>query len=284
MPGTILFGVDVECNSEASAGYCRYATELFHQMEVPVTWYVTGKTLEMYPAEFREVEQSPYVELESHTYSHMLLKTVCYRPFASPGEFGGPGVTVVRGGSVPEIDADLGRAQDVFRDVLGRAATAFTGPWGYYRGLADRPDLLEVLHRHGFRAIRTCARCEGDSQPVPLEWRPYWYEAQGFPDMLECLIHDFQDDYLWREFGSPAPEDRYADHLKGVADRVAAGDLVWSIDTHDHGCETREGFERKGAWMRELMAYGKDLGIRFVRMTDYYAEQARAAGKSTPAS
>jgi peptidoglycan/xylan/chitin deacetylase (PgdA/CDA1 family) len=276
MPGTILFGVDVESCSESSAGYCRYATELFHDLQVPATWYVTGMTLEKYPREFQEVAKSSLIELESHTYSHMLLKTALYRSGAGPGEFGAKEVEMVRGGSIEQLQADLGRAQRVFQDVLGRTATALTGPWGYYRGLADRPDVLEVVYAHGFRILRTCARCEADSQPVPLEWRPFWYEAQGFPDVLECLIHDFQDDYLWREFGRPAEGERYADHLKRVANRVAAEDLVWSVDTHDHGCETREGFERKGTWMRELLTHAKGLGIRFLKITDYHAEMSRS--------
>jgi len=43
---------------------------------VPVTWYVTGKTLERYPDEFRAVDKSPLVDLQAHTYNHILLKTI----------------------------------------------------------------------------------------------------------------------------------------------------------------------------------------------------------------
>ena len=53
----------------------------------------------------------------------------------------------------------------------------------------DLTDLLEIVHKHGFRAIRSWGRDEKDCQPTPLELKPFFYEAQGFPDILECFLH-----------------------------------------------------------------------------------------------
>jgi peptidoglycan/xylan/chitin deacetylase (PgdA/CDA1 family) len=278
MAGTILFGIDVETANENALGFTRYGLETFEELEVPVTWYVTGKTLERYPDEFRAVDKSPLVDLQAHTYNHILLKTILVEVPEGQIVHNSTDFFMKRGASNEEIAEDLARCQGVFESVLGRRATALTGPWCYYRGLGDRPDLLEIVDGLGFRALRTFGRDERDGQPVPLRWQPRFYRVQGFPHILEILIHDYQDDFYWREFVKPAPGARYIDHLKEVADRVAAEGLVWSLCSHDHGCATREGFETKGTWYREIVRYAQGLGIRFLPISAYYREMAAAAG------
>ena len=44
MPGTILFGIDVEMASGSTEGFIKYGVPLFEELDAPVTWYVTGKT------------------------------------------------------------------------------------------------------------------------------------------------------------------------------------------------------------------------------------------------
>jgi hypothetical protein len=99
---------------------------------------------------------------------------------------------------------------------------------------------------------------------VPLDWKPFWYEPQGFPDILELYIHDYQDDFYWEMFANPSPGETYQDHLRRVAECVAEEDLVWSVASHDHGCATQEGFWKKGTWISEFVRYAKGLGIRFL--------------------
>jgi hypothetical protein len=272
MRGTILFGIDVETASEDAAGFARYGMKLLEELQVPATWYLTGRTLELYPHVFREIEGCSLVELQAHTYDHLLLKTVLMRVPDGLVIHGSADWFMQRGASPEEIDRDLERCQNAFANVLGRRAIALTGPWGYYRGLGDRPDLLEILHRHGFRILRTFARNEQDAQPVPLEWQPFFYEVQGFPEMLECLIHDYQDDFYWETFTRPTEDESYADHLKAVARKVAEDNLTWSLASHDHGCATREGFEKKGRWFRAIMEHARGLGIRFLTASQYYEE------------
>ena len=278
MPGTILFGIDVESANKHSVGFAQHAGELFRDLDVPVTWYLTGKTLEAFPDTFFPFEADESIELQAHTYDHLLLKTVLIRVPEGKVIHGSTDWFMQRGASVGEVDADLERCQQVFLDVLGRKASALTGPWGYYRGLGDRPDLLEIVHRHGLRALRTFARNEDDGQPVPLEWQPYFYEPRGFPDILECLVHDYQDDFYFEAFARPECTESYADHLKGVARKVADRDLVWSLCSHDHGCATAEGFAPKAAWYRAIVEYAQGLGIRFMSVSDFYEEMVAKRG------
>ncbi|UCH36262.1 MAG: polysaccharide deacetylase family protein [Armatimonadota bacterium] len=272
MPGTILLGIDVESASDDSRGYAEYATEMYHDLSVPVTYYVTGRVLEMHPQVFAALEHDPLIDLQCHTYDHILLKTVFMD--LPPGIAGHDDKRqyLRRGVTLEETDADLVRCGRVFQDVLGREPRGLTGPWGYYRGLQDRPDILEIVHRHGFRHLRTFARNEHDCQPVPLDWQPFFYETQGFDDVLEILVHDYQDDFYWRMFARPGPDDTYQAHLRTVARRVAQDDLVWSACSHDHGCATRQSFEHKSTWLRDFITYAKDTGIRFTTADRYYEE------------
>ena len=279
MAGTIIFGIDVEGASENSAGFAQYAGKLFEQLNVPATWYLTGLTLERYPDVFRRFEGHELIELQAHTYNHILLKTVLIQVPEGRVVHGSKDWFMKRGGSPEEIDCDLGRCQDVFRNVLGRRATALTGPWGYYRGLRDRPDLLEIVDKHGFEILRTFGRDEFDGNPVPLEWQPFFYEVQGFPHILEAMLHDYQDDFYWQAFADHAQGESYLDHLRSVAHTVAEKDLTWSLASHDHGCATREGFEKKGSWWRGIIEYAHQLGIRFLPVSKFYEETVKKGGK-----
>ena len=273
MPGTILFGIDVESASEHSTGFARFGAELFRNLGVPVTWYLTGKTLERYPGVFREIQEGGGIELQAHTYNHILLKTVCSKLPEGRTLGGCTDWSLTRGGSVEEIDADLGRCQRVFEEALGRRATALTGPWTYYRGLRDRPDLLEIVDRHGFRILRTFGRNEHDAEPVPLEWQPFFYDAQGFPHTLEIMINGYIDDFTYAFF-APDPSTPYVEYLKSFARRVAETGLTWGLCSHDHNCRTREGFNKKGDWFREIAEYALGLNIRFLTASQYGAEMA----------
>jgi hypothetical protein len=272
MPGTILLGVDVESASEASRGFAHYGAELYQELDIPVTWYLTGRTLEMYPDVFREIDRIPSIELQGHTYSHMLLKTVLLQVPKGKVIHGKTDWFLEPSGTVPEVEADLTRCQQVFEDVLERRATALTTPWAYYRGLGDRLDLLEIVHRLGFRVLRSFGRNEYDGQPVPFEWQPFFYRLQGYPDILEVFIHGYQDDFYWQAFVNPQPEERYEDFLRSAVDLIVERDLVWSLCSHDHHCDTRENFELKGAWQRELICYALDKGVRFMSISPFYEE------------
>lgn len=276
MPGTILLGVDVESANEASATYAQQGLEFLRQEEIPVSWYVTGQTIERYPKLFAEADRSGLVDIQSHTYSHMLLKTVLIEVPPGCTIHGRTDWYLKRGASLQEVDADLDRAQKVFENVLGRRAIGLTCPWCYYRGLGDRPELLELVHRHGFRFLRSYGRNEKDGQPVPMVWQPFFYRVQDFPDVLELFIHDYQDDFYYIAFNNLPDASTYPEHLCRMAEHVVKNDLVWSLATHDHSCQTPAGFAQKTAWLRALVRYAKSLGIRFLTGSQHY--QTRLAG------
>jgi len=272
MPGTVLLGIDTESASEDSLAFATLGADMFRELGVPVTWYLTGQTLERYPEAFRKVDEPGLIDLQAHTYSHMLLKTVYVEPPAGINLHGEIGPHIIRGASPQEIDEDLGKCQRVFQDALGRRAIGLTGPWCYYRGLGDRPDLLEIVARHGFKVLRTFGRNERDGQPVPLEWKPFFYAPQGFPDILEIFIHEYQDDFYWKDFTQPREGDKYLDYLKKVADKVAKNDLTWSMASHDHTWADENRRAEKEEWLTGLIKYALGLNIRFLTVSQYYEE------------
>lgn len=278
MPGTVLFGIDVETASEHTLGFIERALPLFRELGVRTTWYVTGKTLEAYPEAFQKVAADGLVELQSHTYDHLLLKTVLLRVPAGMVIHDSKDWFMQRGGSVEEVDRDLERCQAAFERVLGQRATALCGPWGYYRGLGDRPDLLAVAHRHGFRILRTWGRDEYDGQPVPLAWQPLFYRVQGFPHILELFIHGYQDDFYYETFTQLARDQDYQGYLRCTADQVAGENLVWSLCSHDHHCATDEGWQQKAVWYRAVIERALANGSRFLTASEYYQEMRAGGG------
>lgn len=276
MAGTIFIGIDVESVDISSANYARLGVDMLEKERVPASWYVTGSTLEKYPDLFVKADASGLIDLQMHTYNHILLKTVLIQVPAGRTIHGKSDWCLVRGSSNEEIDVDLRHCQQVFRDVLGRPALGLTCPYGYYRGLADRPDILEIVHAHGIRYLRSFGRNETDGQPVPLEWKPFWYSVQGFPGILELMAHDYQDDFYFAQFNGLKDASTYPAHLRQVAEQVAGRDLVWSLCSHDHHCETPDAFHNKTAWLVDIIKYAKSLGIRFVTAKEFYEEQIKA--------
>ncbi len=105
-----------------------------------------------------------------------------------------------------------------------------------------------------------------------MEVQPFFYKEQGFDDVLEVGIQGYQDDGYYVAFNPQEGASAYPAYLRKVADRVAREDLVWSLCSHDHGCETPENFARKTSWLVDVIRYARSLGIRFMTGSAYYAE------------
>ena len=282
MSGTILVGIDVETNGASGENYARLGPGFLADLGVRGTWYVTGCILEKSGKLFLEAAKSGVVDIQIHTYDHLLLKSVLMKVPAGL-KIHGKGDWFYRpGGTVQQIEADLTRCQQVYQGLFGSPARGLTGPWGYYRGLGDRPDLLAIVQSLGIRFLRAFARNEFDGQPVPMEWQPYFYSLQGHPDILEVMIHDYQDDFYYAAFKGLADASTYPRHLREMADRVAENDLVWSLCSHDHGCQTPEAFRTKTDWLAQTVRYARSIGIRFLTASEYYQERMAARGKGQP--
>jgi hypothetical protein len=260
---TLLIGYDVERESDPSLvnRFLAKAEEVHTGLSAPCTFFIQGQVVENNSEELSGLlGRSDLFDYQQHTYSHMLLKTVHMDD--------GNEITLVRGGSVEEIDKEVSLTSQLLRDRLGVECWGLTGPWGYYRGLCDRPDLLEVLNRNGIRFVRTWGRNEKDFQPVDLGIQPFFYEVQGFPHLMEFPLHGWQDVH-WRNINGWDKTDEYLAFLKQTVDVVADEGITWSHGTHDWS-SLREDPEL--SIIRGLIEKAKDAGLRILDYKTFYLE------------
>lgn len=265
---TLLFGYDVENgdpNSDITRVFLDRATRVHDALDAPCTLFVCGATIENNLDAFKKAaERSDLFDIQSHTYSHCLLKTVCQNV---DGE-----ITVFPGGSLPQIRSEMKRSVETTREALGVKVRGLCGPYCYYRGLSDRPDILDILHRSGIRFVRTWGRNENDWQPVELSLQPFWYEAQGFADMLEIPVHGWQD-CIWRSEHGWSDTEGFAKYQCELIDEAVERDAVLSLCAHDWS-SIREDPDMTIA--AAILSHARKRGMRIMSYRSYYEE---AAGK-----
>ena len=263
-----MIGYDVEAGpeSDTTERFLAKAAQVHAELEAPATLFMVGRTAEKnVAATKRAMEQAP-LEIGSHMYSHVLLKTLCQEKTAGKFE-------VARGGSLGQLVEEVDRANTVLAREFGVKCLAFCSPWGYYRGLSDRPDILHLLHAAGLRVLRTWARNAQDWIPVDYDVQPFFYEAQGFPDMLEVPLtvrHDcnWPEHYGYETQEYSTPEE-FLDYLKSELDYIHERDWVYNAAQHDH---TTVEYDPEMVIMRGLIDHARDIGMEVMNFTQYYHE------------
>jgi peptidoglycan/xylan/chitin deacetylase (PgdA/CDA1 family) len=265
--GTFLIGYDVESSDPAVTGpFLEAARRVHEELEAPCSLFVVGRTLRLQPDAFAALAGHPLFDLQQHTETHLLLKTV-YQENEQ-------GVSVFRGGSPEEVRADVAAAQRTFEELLGFRPIGLTGPYNYYRGLCDRPDLVEIVRDEGIRILRCWGRDARDWQPTPF-FPPFPLTAIGFPDVWEYGVHGWQDCILRRELGW-ADLDGYFERFCVDLDRVAENGGVFSYCQHDWS-STREDADM--SLTRRILGRARANGMRIVGYAADYAERAALSGR-----
>ncbi len=259
---TFFIGYDVESkDTDVTRRFLAAALTVHEDLEAPFTLFVVGRTLRANADAFAALVGHPLVDIQQHTDSHMLLKTV-YQVNES-------GTQVFRGGSLEDVRADVAAAQRSFEQLLGFRPIGLTGPYCYYRGLCDRPDLVQVVHDEGIRFLRAWGRNEHDWQPTP-PFDPFPLTALGFPDVWEYGAHGWQDCILRRDLGWE-DLDGYFDHLRRDVEHLAASDGYFSYCQHDWSSIWSDP---DMALTRRILRLVRESGVRIVDYATHYREQA----------
>ena len=259
---TFLIGYDVEDpDPRVTRNFLVAARGVHEELDVPASFFIVGRTLRQSPEQFARFVEHPLFDLQQHTETHLRLKTVYQQ--------NEDGVTVFRGGSPEAVRADVAAAQHTFQDLLGFRPIGLTGPFNYYRGLCDRPDLVEIVHAEGIRFLRCWGRDERDWQPTPF-FAPFPLVELGFGDVFEFGIHGWQDCIRRREIGW-ANLDGYFALMREDIDRVVAADGVFSYCQHDWS-SVRDDPDL--TLTRRILAHAQEQGMRVVSYVDYYADLA----------
>jgi peptidoglycan/xylan/chitin deacetylase (PgdA/CDA1 family) len=275
--GTMLIGYDVEWRGErdVTPRFLEQARSLHNRLGVPATLFIVGQTLERRVPQFQAIADDPLFDIQQHTYSHQLLKTVYIED--------GRSVRVVRGVTVEETREEVRKTNALLAEHLRVQCIGLTGPWCYYRGLRDRPEILQVLWEEGIRFTRTDGRNERDWHPVALDLQPYWYDALGFPDVLEIPIHGWHDCVIRDEVLGWEDVDGYVKSVRPYIARAATEDMVFSLCQHDWS-SIRADPQMHGT--EALIRYAQDQGLRFMSYRAYFdaskVSRADAVSASSP--
>lgn len=161
--------------------------ELHRKHDIPATFFLLGITLEKWGKELRAIfEDDPLFDLESHTYSHRMLKDNLMH---------GLGV------SLEELKLEVKRGIQLVEDIFERPCIGVRTGCGFYNGFRGEKERLQVIWDCGVRFFSSDLRGPGDSIPAGLV-QAYWYDEEGFPDLLELPGHGWHDNVL-KEFGAP---------------------------------------------------------------------------------
>jgi peptidoglycan/xylan/chitin deacetylase (PgdA/CDA1 family) len=280
--GTILVGYDTETAAVGEAlslftesphfplyaraldpDTCREALELLTDIHadvgVPATLFVCGRTLLHALEPVRAAKASGLFDVQQHTFSHVPFKDIVYSP--------GPGlVGTIRAAPPEALLEELVFTSRLLQEQLGSECVGLRTPFGYYRGLRDRPDLLAIVRAAGLRYITSWGRNEANANPTP--WvQPFAYAEEGYPDILELPFQFWLDVVWFDQHGyDTGPELRAA--LEGAVDVIADADLVYGACFHDWVAVASD--ERRVGWLRGFLRYAVEQGVEVTTYTDYW--------------
>ena len=236
---------------------------------VPATFFVVGRLLEVNPGKYEVLRDEKLFDVESHTYSHKLLKN---------------SVVHGEGASLEVVETEIARANDLLSSTFDRDIIGFRTPCGFYRGLRGRKDVLEVLWRNGIRFVSSDLRGELDTIPAPFT-QPYWYKEDGFPELLEMPGHDWHDNVL-KGYGSvPTPwppifpwglpnkppetsEEEFEEVYKHSIDYAIEQNLTYySPITHPWSVYR---FNKEAKTIDLILSYAKERGMEFLTYKQMY--------------
>jgi peptidoglycan/xylan/chitin deacetylase (PgdA/CDA1 family) len=244
---------------------------LHEELDLPCTFFVCGRTLLHAPDGFEPVASSRFFDIQQHTYSHVVFRDVRYRPNGGDGEAVLPETPAVA------LREELRITSELIHKYLGRECVGLRTPFGYYRGLRDRPDLLGIVAETGHHYVTSWGRNEQNGNPTP--WvQPFAYEEEGFPGILE-IPFQFWLDGIWFDANGYGEGRAFRRALEGAVDEIVEHDLVFATAFHEW-CAVAADEEGTG-WIRGLLEHARDRGVEITTYTDYWA---KTTGAQAPAA
>jgi peptidoglycan/xylan/chitin deacetylase (PgdA/CDA1 family) len=233
--------------------------EIHAEADVPATLFICGRTLLHALEPVRAAKASGLFDVQQHTFSHVPFRDIEYSPE--------PGIVATIAASPPEaLSAELEVTSRLIRDHLGHECVGLRTPFGYHRGLRDRPDLLEIVRETGLRYVTSWGRNAENANPTP--WvQPFAYDEEGYPDVLE-LPFQFWLDVVWFDRHGYDTGPALLEALKGAVDEVATNDLVYGACFHDWVMLASD--ERRVGWLRGFLRYAAERGVEVTTYTEYW--------------
>lgn len=245
---------------------------LHRRYEIPATFFIVGRLLEKHGPAFKKLLSDPLFDVESHSYSHRMLRD-------SPQH--GPGL------SLEEMELEVAEGKRLVDDIFECDSLGFRPGCGFENGFSGEPQRLEVFRRHGIKFLSSDLR--GPLGTIPNDMaQPYTYEADGYGDIWEIPGHGWHDNVLkgWTghatyfppvyDFALPprpprtvvelfAQEGRWLEHAceQGLS-FVSLVQHPWAIAKFGAGTDPIE----------LLLVRARQLGMRFMTYRSFYEELA----------
>jgi peptidoglycan/xylan/chitin deacetylase (PgdA/CDA1 family) len=234
---------------------------LHEELEAPCTFFVCGRTLVHALDALEPLAGSALFDIQQHTYSHVVFRDVRYRPIGTDLEAVLPETPAVA------LREELTFTSELIRKYLGRECIGLRTPFGYYRGLRGRADLLEIVQETGHHYVTSWGRNEQNGNPTP--WvQPFAYAEEGFPGILE-IPFQFWLDGIWFDANGYGEGRAFGQALRGAIDEIVEQDLVFATAFHEW-CAVEANEEGTG-WIRSLIEYARELGVEIMSYSEYWA-------------
>ncbi len=137
--------------------------KIHKKYNAPATFFIVGNLLEKDPDKYKTFLDDELFDIESHTYSHKLLKDHL---------IGG------KGASLEEINEEVAKANRLLETTFKKKILGLRTPWGFYKGLQGEKRILRILWENGIRFVSSELMGPFDTIPAPLT-QPYWYKKDG---------------------------------------------------------------------------------------------------------
>lgn len=241
-------------------------SRLHEELEAPCTFFLCGRTLLHALDAIEPLAASPLFDIQQHTYSHVVFRDVRYRAFGAETEAVLPETPAVA------LREELAFTSELIRKHLGRDCIGLRTPFGYYRGLRGRADLLQIVAETGHRFVTSWGRNEENGNPTP--WvQPFAYEEEGFPGILE-IPFQFWLDGIWFDAHGYGEGRAFRKALEGAVDEIDEQDLVFATAFHEW-CAVEANEEETG-WIRGLIEHARKRGVEIMSYAEYWARTTNA--------
>jgi peptidoglycan/xylan/chitin deacetylase (PgdA/CDA1 family) len=159
---------------------CRKIVEVHKRLQMPATFFITGKTLEANAKEYKELLADPLFEVASHTWSHKLLRDnmLCGRAV-----------------SAEEKKEEIFRSKELIEHVFERVCVGLRPAVGFDSALKGAADVLTLVREAGYRYVSSLLWGPDCSMPALIE-EPFSYGADGFADLWELPGHGWHENLL----------------------------------------------------------------------------------------
>ncbi len=201
---------------------------LHRAYNVPFTFFMLGKLLEHddYVAELKKelALAGNLADVQQHTYSHPLLK-VNARYMREKNR---------QPISLPEIDMEIKKANQLIKDKLGVKVFGLKTPIGFHKGLQGEKAILDLLKKNGMRFVSSDLVGKGDQPPALLEeeglLRQHYVYENG---LTEIPTHGWHDTHILLKNMSPYKNVKEAcDYYRGELVKAHSKGMMYAPNLH----------------------------------------------------